>query len=136
MAKRPIPNKQHRRNLLTRRNTENGTYKQLDYMMVRNKQRNWDAKTRTKGTGNITSTNQHQLLITKIRILIKTENDLFRGHRHIQYDIDTLRGNKHILTGEITNEPTHQMLASNATIQELATARHNHNEQQIKQWGL
>ena len=46
-------------------NTENGTYKQSDYTLISNKQRNWATQTKTNGTSNINGSYQHQLIPMK-----------------------------------------------------------------------
>ena len=68
-----IPRKANKKNLCTLHNAESGYYKQLDYLLIRNKQRNWVTQTRTKGTSNINSNYQHQLVLMEIRIRLKRE---------------------------------------------------------------
>ena len=86
--------KKQKNNSITWQNAEEGACKQLDYIMISNKQRNWVTQVRTKGTANPNSTNQHQvlLLLLKMRIRVKKAN-LTSQQRHIQFDIDTLRDN-------------------------------------------
>ena len=57
-----IPHKMDKRHLNTWHNKEDGTYKQLDYMMISNKQKNWVTQVRTRGTANPSSAHRRQLL--------------------------------------------------------------------------
>ena len=70
----------------------------------------------------------------KIGIRLKKENGQSDGERHIQFDIDTMRGNKHLLIANVTEEQTRNMLNTDGTPKELGMERNNQNIQQIRQW--
>ena len=59
------PDKARGGNISTWRNRENGAYRQLDYMIISNKQRNWATQTRAKGIGNINGSHRRQLVLMK-----------------------------------------------------------------------
>ena len=113
------PRKNTTRNLHTWRNSVEGTYKQLDYILISNKQRNWVTQTRTKGTANINSQCQRQLILMKLRIKLKNENEHDNERKRIQFDIDMLRGNKTQLAQQISNEQIQQLLNTPGTLKEL-----------------
>ena len=114
-----IPRENTTRNLHTWRNSVEGTYKQLDYILISNKQRNWVTQTRTKGTANINSQCQRQLILMKLRIKLKNENEHDNERKRIQFDIDMLRGNKTQLAQQISNEQIQQLLNTPGTLKEL-----------------
>ena len=49
---------------------------------------------KTKGTANLDGKHRHKLLLMKIRIRLKKENDTNNGPKHINYDIETIRDNQ------------------------------------------
>ena len=119
-----------KRHLYRWHNKEDGTYKQLDYMMISNKQKNWVTQVRTKGAANPNSDNQHQMLLMKIRIRIKTEQKP-QQQRHIQYDIDTLRDNPTTLYEEMSQGKIDSMIYDKDG---LAAARAQNNNTFINKW--
>jgi len=71
---------------------------QLDYILVRNNIKNWLNYSKTKGTSDTNSTNQHQILCMEIRTKFKKQTNTRTLKRHINYDINNMRGNTHLLT--------------------------------------
>ena len=121
-----IPHKKDKKYLVTWRNYEDGEHKQLDYIMISNKQKNWATQSRVEGTANPDSANQHQMLLLKIRIRIKIEQKNSNA-RHINFDIDALR-----------DEPKRLLIKDDqVSILDTVTpgeARFNDQKKQMRYW--
>ena len=99
-----VHTKRNKENLTTWQNKDEGHKKQLDYILISQKQQNWVMQIKPKGTANIDGQHQHKLLLMKIRVRLKKENDETKGFKHINYDIETMRGDpgKLIIKKEVT----------------------------------
>jgi len=69
-----------------------------------------------------------------IRIRLKSGNGQNDGGRHMQFDIDTMRGSKQLLIKNVTDEQTRNMLNTEGTLKELGMVKNSQNMQQIRQW--
>ena len=71
--------------------------KQLDYILVSDNIKNWINYSKTKGTTNINSTNQREILCMENMVKFKKQPTA-ETLKHINFDIDQLRENTHLLT--------------------------------------
>ena len=113
-----------KRNLATWRNNEEGLYKQLDYIIVSNKQKNCATQVRAKGAANPNSANRRQLPLLKIRIRVKIEQAP-PYQNHIQFDIDTPRCNHTILKEDPGPQQIHTLIPSKSTLDDAGMQRDN-----------
>ena len=102
------PKNENKQRLPTWRNTENGTYKQLDYIMISNKQQHWFTKIKTNGAANPDSQHQHPMLLPKLRIRIEKE-PMIHYTKHIRLDVDSIRCNPTLPMTEITERQSLQL---------------------------
>ena len=69
-ALRP-PKNDDKHNLITWTSGDGGVGKQLDYILVNNKIKNWINCSKAKGTANPNSTKQHKIICMEMRVKFK-----------------------------------------------------------------
>ena len=100
--------------------------KQIDYILISDKHKNWVKNVKTKGIANINQNYQHQMIQTDMVIKLKNKNNTKLGNKHIEYDIIGLRNNASEL--KIDDD-----ISEN--ISELIKIEEKANRKTINEWG-
>jgi len=70
------------------------TQKQLDYIIISDNVKTWLNYSKTKGTSNPNSENQHNIISMEIRAKLRKPPTTINLPKHIQFGIKALRGHK------------------------------------------